>query len=128
MSGKAGRNLAARFDPTGFETPPNSTMVTEQLWEPSPDGLGASGLHFGPGAKGCLPDPAGTAGEFCLVAEGTLVCDGVELDQDSLIWVDATDVAPSVEAGASGAHVLVMRFPRSSAAQVMTPSESMTAS
>lgn len=109
MPGRAGRNIAGKFD---IERPmlPAGETAREALMEVQPDGTYAEGLRMGPGATIDGLEPT-TGGQFYLVCAGSLEQDGKTLTPKSLIYVDPEETAPTLRAGPEGACVLAMRFP-----------------
>jgi hypothetical protein len=108
---KAGRNIASRF--ASADCPPHADgeCSRETLLDRTSDGLEAQGLHLGPGASAAGLDPAGTGGQYYLVADGTLVHGIGQLPKNSLLWVGPDEETPALQAGPGGAHVLVLQFP-----------------
>ena len=87
--------------------------VTEALFEEQhADGLGAYMLRIGAQASMQGPDPAGSGGQFYLVASGSLrQCDET-LPAWSLLFAAPDESAPTLNAGTDGAEVLVLQFPQ----------------
>lgn len=109
MPGRAGRNIAGAFD-IERDPLPAGEVAREPLMEPEADGVYAEGLRLGPTAAASgLETNAGC--QFYLVCTGTLIQDGKELPQNSLIHVAPGEAAPDLQAGPEGACVLALRFP-----------------
>jgi hypothetical protein len=106
MTAKRGRNIVVRQSEGAAQRPP-----VEKLIEPHDDGLASFRITLEPSERRSGPSPSGSGGQYYLVTEGTLRHDHGELPPLSLIWVGPEDNALTVEAGASGAKVIVMQFP-----------------
>lgn len=77
-----------------------------------PDGMGAWRYRVAAGQPIQGPDPAEGRGQYWVVTDGTMVCDGAELPRLSCSFV-APDEAPlQAVAGPDGLDVVVMQFPR----------------
>lgn len=112
MPGRAGRNIAGRFD-TASPRPAGGAVAREELMSGQEDGAMALGLRLGPNAQ--AQGPASDAGgQYYLVCEGALTQDGGTLPRRSLIHVPAGETAPVLRAGENGADVLVLQFARPS--------------
>lgn len=88
----------------------------DTVFKPTEDGAGADCIRLGPDAASPAVDPAGTGGLYVLVCVGSIRFDGRDLPTTSLIWAGPGDAPVSVTAGAQGAALLVLRFPRLEAA------------
>ncbi len=82
------------------------------VFEPESDGLAAWVFRAGPGQDAWLPAPATSGGQYLIVASGTLVHDGRELDRLSTIYITPEERAFRAHAGPSGLDLLVLQFPR----------------
>ena len=76
------------------------------------DGLAAWMWRLGPGGSTVLPSPADTGGQYLIVASGTLLDAGRELDRLSTVLLSADEGAYAVHAGEDGLDLLVLQFPR----------------
>lgn len=110
MPGRAGRNIAGSFDIEREPLPPGE-VAHEPLMEEEADGIYAEGIRLGATATAEGLDMNAGA-HFYLVCAGSLDQDGKRLPPKSLIHVEPGEAAPKLQAGADGACVLAMRFPR----------------
>lgn len=89
----------------------DGAVAREPLMEPEPDGVFAEGLRLGPNAAA-----AGLAADggcqFYLVCTGSLEQHGKNLPAKSMIHVEPREEMLELRAGAAGACVLALRFPR----------------
>ena len=108
----AGRNVARRFE-LGRIPGPGKT-ATESLIAPEPDGMLAVGLRLGQNARTRGPGPGSGGGQYFLVCSGALIHQGKELPPESLVHLEPADPALPLHAGAQGAEVLMMQYPRPS--------------
>lgn len=113
MPGRAGRNIAGRFDTTRSH-PETGQVVRENLMTDQRDGAMAVGLRLGPNAEIRGPVSDG-GGQYYLVCEGQVSRDEHELPRRSLVHVEAGEPAPLLRAGEDGADVLVLQFARPTA-------------
>ncbi len=79
----------------------------------SDDGIGSSLLRMGPEMK-VKVDPAGTAGQYCLVVNGSLKVEAGVLPKWSVIFSGSADGPMELRSGAEGAEVLRLGFSRRS--------------
>jgi hypothetical protein len=112
MPGRAGRNIAGRFDTTR-PRPEAGEVTREALMSGQADGALALGLRLGPGAetRGPVSD---AGGQYYLVCEGEVRQAGRALPRRSLIHVPVGEPTPVLHAGETGADVLVLQFARPS--------------
>ncbi len=108
MPGRAGRNIEGVFD-LEQATPPAGEVVREALMQPQADGVLAVGLRLGPGA---VSDgiPHEGKGQFYLVCAGSVLVDGKELPERSVVRVEPDDATIELRAGNAGAQVLALQF------------------
>lgn len=118
MPGRAGRNIAAQF-PTG-EIPANGNEVRTQLQQ-SEDGLKIIGIRLA-AHKTTAPTPSDGGGQYYLVCGGALLHEGARLPPQSLMYVDAAEDPPALQAGPEGAEVLILQFPKPTARPGSDPS------
>ena len=115
MKAKPGRSIAGTFalrEPK--DKTPAGQCVVESLHPPEPDGITAVGIRLGARATGSgIPSDAG--GQYCIVCSGEVVHEGRHYPRLSLILVEAGEAAPVFTAGALGAEVIVVQFPRATA-------------
>jgi hypothetical protein len=112
MPGRAGRNIAGRFDTTRAR-PDAGAVIRESLMDGQEDGAMALGLRLGPNAK--TQGPASDAGgQYYLICEGEVEQDGKALPRRSLVHVPTDEAAPLFQAGQAGADILVLQFARPS--------------
>ncbi|MGE0701366.1 MAG: hypothetical protein AB7O57_19880 [Hyphomicrobiaceae bacterium] len=108
MPGRAGRNIEGVFE-LEQGVPANGEVVREELMSPQADGVRADGFRLGPGAR--APGiPHEGKGQFYLVCAGSLVVDGRELPERSVVRVEPGDEGLVLEAGRCGAQVLALQF------------------
>jgi hypothetical protein len=112
MPGRAGRNIAGRFDTTRAR-PETGTVMSEALMADQADGAMALGLRLGPLAEAKGPASDG-GGQYYLICEGEVSQNGRVLPRRSLIHVEAGEPTPDLIAGESGADILVLQFARPS--------------
>lgn len=112
MPGRAGRNIAGRFDMSA-PRPPAGEAVAAPLMADQADGVAAVGIRLGPGADAVGP-PSDGGGQYYLVCEGVVVQDGKALGRRSLVHAAAGEPAPRFQAGPAGADVLCLQFARPS--------------
>ena len=120
MPGRAGRNIAGRFDTTR-PRPGAGDVVHEELMSDQDDGAMALGLRFGSGAEVQGPVSNG-GGQYYLVCEGDVTQEGRPLPRRSLIHVASGETAPTLCAGETGADILVLQFARPTARPGSDPS------
>lgn len=112
MPCRAGRNIAAVFEQ---DTPPpdRGGVAREPLMEVQADGVYAEGIRLGEDAVAeGIPNDAG--GQYYLVCAGSLIADGKELTEKSLIRTNPGEKPPTLQAGPNGANVLALQFSRPS--------------
>ena len=108
MPGRAGRNIEGVFDlETGV--PAAGEVVREELMERQADGVAAVGFRLGAGAKS-QGIPHEGKGQFYLVCAGSLLVDGKELTEKSVVRIEPGDAAIELVAGSAGAQVLGLQF------------------
>lgn len=109
MKSKPGRSIAGTFELKGGLAAGQSTL--EHLHPMEADGITAAGLRLGANATGKgIPSDAG--GQYCIVCSGEVVHEGKHYPRLSLILVEAGEPAPVFTAGAQGAEILTVQFPR----------------
>lgn len=110
MPGRAGRNIAGRFD---LATPGPGAGAVERtrLMESQPDGAGAIGIRLGQGAEASGPE-SDAGGQYYLVCAGEAEVAGRRLAGRSLIHIASGEAAPRFTAGPSGADILCLQFAR----------------
>ncbi len=108
MPGRAGRNIEGLFD-LDTDLPSAGEVVREALMEPQADGVQAVGLRLGAGAVSGGITHEGK-GQFYLVCAGSLIIDGKELPDRSVVRVEPNDPAIELHAGKAGAQVLALQF------------------
>ena len=109
MPGSAGRTFSVSFE--DYAQPlPRGDAVRRTLWGPAEDGLEVIGMRIGPdtGAKGDAP----AGGQYVIVCSGFLKHEGRKLTPKSLLFFEAGDAVPAFAAGADGASLLVLQYPR----------------
>lgn len=89
-----------------------TTTEVETLIEREADGLASWMWRLSPDAQVSLPDPKDGGGQYLIVAGGSIVHDGRELDRLSTIYVTPEETAFQVRAGTTGADLLVLQFPQ----------------
>jgi hypothetical protein len=87
------------------------SVSIETVFEPEADGLAGRLYRMGPGQSARMPDPAGTGGIYFVVAEGSVVHAGKELPRLSTIYSCSKEQRLTLEAGPTGADLLVLHFP-----------------
>ncbi|MEZ5852109.1 MAG: hypothetical protein R3D68_15855 [Hyphomicrobiaceae bacterium] len=84
----------------------------ESVFPTEEDGLAAWMVRLPANGTLRLPDPAEGGGQYLIVASGTMLHEGRALDTLSTVYVTAAEPAFDVAAGATGADILVLQFPR----------------
>lgn len=92
----------------------------EPVLEPEDDGLAAWCLRLGPHMRLESPDPAQGAGQYLLIAGGTLVHDGAALPPLTCLYVSADTAPLTLQSGAEGLEILLLQFPVAEAYQPYT--------
>ena len=88
-------------------------VTCEPVMQVAADGLGAWRYRLSPGARAAGPDPAGGRGQTWLVVGGALERDaGEKLPGFSCLFVYPTEAPLELVAGADGAELLCMQYPR----------------
>ncbi|MGI9480531.1 MAG: hypothetical protein ACR2PI_27830 [Hyphomicrobiaceae bacterium] len=85
--------------------------AVETIFEREDDGMAAWLYRFGAGTETAMPDPAGTGGQYLVVAAGELEHGGKTYEKWSTLFVTADEPAPTVAAGGDGLDLLVLQFP-----------------
>ncbi|OVZ57269.1 hypothetical protein CDO44_19445 [Pigmentiphaga sp. NML080357] len=88
----------------------------DTLFPAHDDGVLALAWRLGPSMTALAPDPAQGGGQFLLVMDGELLLDE-PLGRHSTIFVHPGDESVAMRAGAAGAQVLLMQFPRGGQAE-----------
>lgn len=91
-------------------------VAIETVFATEADGLAGNLYRMGPGQSARMPDPAGTAGIYFVVTEGSVIYsrDGhadKELPRLSTIYSCCEEQRLSLVAGPTGADLLVLHFP-----------------
>ncbi len=97
----------------GIEGGPAGKPV-ETLVAPEADGLAAHLLRLGPGERGRADDPAGSGGQYIVVADGAMRRGGDDYERLSCLFVTADEPAFTFQAGDRGLALLVLQLPRPS--------------
>ena len=87
------------------------------------NGLSAVACTLAPGASYVAPDPAGTDGQYIVVLGGSVVHDSRNCRGLAVGFVHRSEAAYRIQAGAEGARVLVLSFPKATA-EVSMPTSS----
>jgi hypothetical protein len=108
MPGRAGRNIEGLFD-LAQGVPARGEATREHLMPPQADGVQAIGIRLGAGAtaEGLAHEGKG---QFYLVCAGSLMAEGRELPERSVLRVEPQDQAITLAAGPEGAQVLALQF------------------
>lgn len=93
--------------PVALQPAPVETVLAEEA-----DGLGAWRYRLAPGEALVGPEPARGRGQNWLVLAGDATLDGTGLGAFACLFVYPTDPALSLRAGAAGAEILCMQYPR----------------
>ncbi len=89
-----------------------TTTEVETVMTPEADGLASWLWRLHPSGTASLASPSEGGGQYLIVVSGTIVRDGAVLDRLSTIYVTPEEAAVTVAAGADGADLLVLQFPR----------------
>lgn len=104
---KAGIGVA-----TEAERKARTSADSDVVFAPEADGLAAWMWRLGPDATVELPDPSTSGGQYLIVAGGTMLQDGRELDHLSTVFLSPEEPVYRVTAGPAGLDLLVLQFPR----------------
>lgn len=88
------------------------TRPTETLLGPDPDGMAAWRYTLAPSETLTGPDPAAGKGQYWVITSGSLTHDATTLPKMSCAFAYPTDPAFQAQAGADGAEIVAMQFPR----------------
>jgi hypothetical protein len=107
------RNLVAKHLPVS----PQASLAARQQNEidvglEAEDGLSVQLLRIAPKSSLRLPEFSLGAGVSMLVAAGEVVFDGKQYGTWSCLYARPDEVSPELAAGADGAEVLYLRYPR----------------
>lgn len=108
MPGRAGRNIEGVFELAGG-VPPAGETSRENLMQVQEDGVHAVGIRLGAGAR-ASGLPAAGKGQFYLVCAGSILADGRELCEKSVVRIEPADPGLELVAGPDGAQVLALQF------------------
>ncbi len=84
----------------------------EAVFPMEEDGLAAWMVRLPANGSLVLPDPSAGGGQYLIVATGTMLHQGQELDELSTVYVTSGEPSLDVRSGATGADILVLQFPR----------------
>jgi hypothetical protein len=107
MTQRAGRNVVVPVAKHLDE--PTDAQVS--LIPPHDDGLAGFLLRLGADESSHGPDPAGSGGQYHLVARGSVMHAKHEFQPLSLIWISADEEPAALTAGPDGATIVVLQFP-----------------
>ena len=85
--------------------------LTNELFAPEADGMGAWLCRFGAGQDMVMPPAVGTGGQYLVVAEGEAAVAGACYEKWSTLFVMPDEPPPTVMAGGDGLDLLVLQFP-----------------
>lgn len=88
-----------------------SSPLAEPVFEREADGMAAWIYRFGPNQTASPPTPAGTGGQYLVVADGELCLHGKAFEKWSTLFVTADEPSPEITAAAGGLDLLVLQFP-----------------
>jgi hypothetical protein len=100
-----------------LSTRPILKFRKDVVWEPVfdtekiQDELAAHVVRLGAGMSSMGPDPQNTGGCYVFVANGSMVYEAQALPRWSMVYVDPTEQALGIKAGADGLEALVLQFP-----------------
>jgi len=83
----------------------------DQVRPPEEDALAVIRYSLPPGTSITALAPTGSAGQFLMLAAGTLVHEGATLRQWENLFVSADEPAYAMRAGPQGAEVLLLQYP-----------------
>ena len=109
MKTKPGRNLAGRFD-IDKPLPAANQSTRERLLESKPDNVLVVGIRMGANAT-ASGEPTNGGDQYYLVCTGSLIQNGKESPQNTLIRLEHGEPTPSLTAGSKGANVLMLQLP-----------------
>lgn len=95
----------------------------DALIDEDDDGLAAYLLRLGPGMSAEGPVTARCGGQYCLVLAGDLSYAGALLPSLSCLFVSSSERSVQIQAGSSGAEVMILNFPRSRSSASEGPGE-----
>jgi hypothetical protein len=88
------------------------TEETGAVIRPEPDGMGAWRYRVAAGERVIGPDPAWGRGQYFVVVDGSITRDDQDIPRMSCVFVYPDDPPFTAIAGADGADVIAMQFPR----------------
>jgi hypothetical protein len=88
------------------------TEETGAVIRPEPDGMGAWRYRVAAGERVIGPDPAWGRGQYFIIVDGSITRDDQDIPRMSCVFVYPDDPPFSAIAGADGADVIAMQFPR----------------
>jgi len=91
-----------------IEAPIFQTVMEEKDGD---DGMTTKIIRLGAHMQTPAPDTANTGGYYIIVLNGSLVHQAEAYEPWSLLWVGQDEGAPTLEAGAKGAEVMIAVFP-----------------
>jgi hypothetical protein len=107
------RNLVAEHLPLSSQASLASRQQNETVVGlEAGDGLSVQLLRIAPKSSMQLPDFASGSGASILVAAGEVVFDGKQYGTWSCLYARPDEIPPELAAGADGAEVLFLRYPR----------------
>jgi len=86
--------------------------VLETIIAPQETGLAGYLARLGPKASLDLPPPQSGGGQYWVVVAGGIFYNGEDLPQSSCLFIAPTDPKIDLEAGSSGAEVLILQYPK----------------
>ncbi len=107
------RNLVAKHLPLSAPADLASRRQTEiEVGLEAPDGLSVQLLRIAPKGSMLLPEFSLGSGVSILVAAGEVAFDGTHYGMWSCLYARPDELPPALVAGADGAEVLFLRYPR----------------
>ena len=109
IKGKPGRNIAGKFD-VNQPLPAARESTREVLLESTADHVAVVGLRMGPHAR-ANGEPTNGGDQYYLVCSGALAHEGREIPPLSMVRVEPGEAPPVLEAGPTGAEILLLQLP-----------------
>lgn len=111
------RNMTS--SPIRFSVEPVMQSRSEPLWETvfeeTDDGMAARVVRLGANMSVAGPDPRRAGGYYVFVGNGSLVHEQEALPLWSMVVVEPTEDAYTIQAGPKGVEALVLQYPREDA-------------
>lgn len=112
LVGRPGRHLLSERLDSAADTDWHGDTSQQCALPHQPDGVFGDHVRIKPKTGWTGPEPAKGGGQFWLVIDGDIRVDNERIAPHGCVYVEPDSPALRVEAGADGAQILVMQFPR----------------